>query len=161
LSSPDAPVVPSRLRFGTDGLRGVANTELTPELTLALGRAAATVLGSDRFLVGRDTRHSGSLLFAALAAGLAAHGATVVDLGVVPTPAVAWESATQLVPAAMISASHNPFADNGIKFFSAGGRKLSDATEAAVEAELDRFLSAAVASAPVGPTHGAAITASP
>ena len=138
----------ARPRFGTDGLRGVANTELTPELTLALGRAAAVVLGTtgglsgQHFLVGRDTRRSGPLLFAALAAGLASQGATVVDLGVLPTPGVAWESAAANVPAAMISASHNPFADNGIKFFSAGGRKLPDAVESAIETELDAYLSA-------------------
>src|SRR5690606_40465215 len=97
------------LRFGTDGLRGVANAELTPELALALGRAAVRVLGGDRFVVGRDTRRSGPLLESALAAGLAGEGADVALLGVVPTPEVAWWSATHGVPAAMVSASHNPF----------------------------------------------------
>jgi len=136
------------LRFGTDGVRGVANTELTPELLLALGRAAARVLGSGPFLVGRDTRWSGELVTAAVAAGLAAEGAHVVDMGVLPTPAVAWHSKAERLPAAMISASHNPFGDNGVKFFIAGGLKLADATEALLEAELGR--DAAAGTPPTG-----------
>jgi phosphoglucosamine mutase len=135
------------LRFGTDGVRGVANAELTPELVLALGRAAARVIGQGpsggqrpRFLIGRDTRLSGPLLQAALSAGLATEGADVGDLGVLPTPGVAFLSAADGLPAAVISASHNPFPDNGVKFFSPGGRKLSDDTEAQLEAELDRLL---------------------
>ena len=95
------------LRFGTDGVRGVANADLTPELVVALGRAAARVLGAKRFLVGRDTRISGPVLQAALSAGLASEGADVVDLGVLPTPAVAWLSAADGVPAAVISASQD------------------------------------------------------
>ncbi len=128
------------LRFGTDGVRGVANAELTPELVLALGRAAARVLGGGPFLVGRDTRISGPLLQAALSAGLASEGADVVDLGVIPTPGVAWLSATDRRPAAVISASHNPFPDNGVKFFMPGGRKLSDEVETRLEAELDGLI---------------------
>jgi phosphoglucosamine mutase len=128
------------LRFGTDGVRGVANVELTPELVLALGRAAARVLGEGPFLVGRDTRISGPMLQAALSAGLATEGADVVDLGVIPTPGVAWLSAADRVPAAMISASHNPFPDNGVKFFMPGGRKLPDEVEDRLEAELDRLI---------------------
>ena len=134
------------LKFGTDGVRGVANAELTPELALALGRAAVRVLGGDRFAVGRDTRRSGPLLEAALAAGLAAEGADVTLLGVVPTPEVAWWSVAEAAPAAMVSASHNPFGDNGIKMFSAGGRKLSDAVEQQLELELQRILGAVVSS---------------
>ncbi|MCU1355650.1 MAG: glmM [Acidimicrobiales bacterium] len=126
------------LKFGTDGVRGVANSELTPELALALGRAAARVLGGSTWLVGRDTRQSGPMLTAALAAGLASEGVAVTDLGVLPTPGVAHLAAADDVPAAMISASHNPFADNGIKLFAAGGRKLTDEVEAAIEAELLR-----------------------
>src|SRR5438309_2106909 len=99
------------LKFGTDGVRGIANVELTPELVLALGRVAARVLEGGTFLVGRDTRRSGPMLQAALTAGLASAGADVVDLGVVPTPAVAHASVQAGLPAAMISASHNPFAD--------------------------------------------------
>ncbi len=117
------------LKFGTDGVRGVANTELTPELALTLSRAAARVLGGRQWVIGRDTRRSGTLLAGALAAGLASEGIDVVDLGVLPTPGVAHVSAVDGVAAAMISASHNPFADNGIKVFAAGGRKLSDEVE--------------------------------
>jgi phosphoglucosamine mutase len=124
------------LTFGTDGVRGVANAELTPELVLGLGRAAARVLGPGPWLVGRDTRISGPMLGAALAAGLAAEGASVVDLGVLPTPAVAAACAESGHPGAMISASHNPFADNGVKLFAPGGRKLADDVEARIEAEL-------------------------
>ncbi len=142
------------LRFGTDGVRGVANVDLTPELALALGRAAVRVLGGDRYAVGRDTRRSGPLLEAALAAGLASEGADVTVLGVVPTPEVAWWSATEDAPAAMVSASHNPFADNGIKLFSAGGRKLPDDVERRLEAELQRLLGAVVSGDAAAPPPG-------
>jgi len=135
------------LRFGTDGVRGLANDELAPEVVLALGRAAARVLGRlaegpqarqrRLFVVGRDTRRSGPMLQAALSAGLASEGADVVDAGVLPTPAVAFLSAERVAPAAVISASHNPYFDNGIKFFAAGGTKLPDEVEEAIEAELD------------------------
>jgi len=128
------------VRFGTDGIRGVANAELGAELVMALGRAAARALPTTCFLVGRDTRRSGPLLQAALSAGMASEGADVVDLGVLPTPGVAWLSGERGLPAAMVSASHNPFADNGIKLFAAGGLKLPDAAEEAVEVELDRIL---------------------
>jgi phosphoglucosamine mutase len=136
---------PDSFRFGTDGIRGVANADLTPELTLALGRAAARVLGGasrhgTTMLIGRDTRCSGDLLLAALTAGFCAEGMNVVDLGVLPTPAVAHASSSANAPAAMISASHNAFQDNGIKFFLAGGRKLPDDVEARIEAELDSLL---------------------
>jgi phosphoglucosamine mutase len=124
------------LKFGTDGLRGVAGTELTAELTTALGRAAARVLGGPRFLVARDTRLSSSWLESALAAGLAAEGVDVELLGVLPTPGLAWHAAEEGVPAAMISASHNPYRDNGIKLFAAGGRKLPDEVESAIEAAM-------------------------
>jgi phosphoglucosamine mutase len=132
------------LRFGTDGVRGIANAELTPELVLALGRAAARVLDAGRVgrvVIGRDTRRSGPLLEAALAAGFAAEGVDVELLGVVPTPTVAWAATSDGVPGAVISASHNPFADNGVKLFGAGGTKLSNADEERLEAELDRILS--------------------
>jgi phosphoglucosamine mutase len=142
------------LKFGTDGIRGLANVELTPELVLALGRAAVRVLGGGDWLTGRDTRRSGPLLQAALAAGLAAEGATVVDLGVVPTPAVATLAAARGVAGAVISASHNPFADNGVKLFSPGGRKLTDELEAELEAELGRLTSGRVK---VDPVQGAAV----
>jgi phosphoglucosamine mutase len=129
------------VRFGTDGIRGVANAELGAELVLALGRATARALPARSFLVARDTRQSGPLLQAALSAGLASEGADVVDLGVLPTPGVAWHCARRQLPGAVISASHNPFTDNGVKIFASGGLKLPDAAEAAVEDELDRVLS--------------------
>jgi phosphoglucosamine mutase len=140
------------LRFGTDGVRGVAGTELTPEVVLALGRAAARELGRPGlpFLVGRDTRLSGPLLAAALAAGIAAEGVDVEDVGVLPTPAVAALAAARQAPAAVISASHNPFADNGIKLFAAAGLKLGDEQEARVEAGLVAALGGSGASAVAG-----------
>ncbi len=128
-------------RFGTDGVRGVANEELTAELALALGRAAARVLPTPAFVVGRDTRRSGPLLQAALSAGLATEGADVIDLGVLPTPGVATVARARAAPGVMISASHNPFADNGIKLFSLLGTKLPVAVEAEVERELETVLS--------------------
>jgi phosphoglucosamine mutase len=138
-------------KFGTDGVRGVAHSELTPEFVVALGRAAARVLGGPRFLIGRDTRVSGPLLQAALTAGIACEGIDVIDLGVLPTPGVAALAAIDGVPAAMISASHNPFSDNGIKLFAAGGRKLADDVEAHLEAELEAELGKGVAGAPLAP----------
>jgi phosphoglucosamine mutase len=123
------------LRFGTDGVRGVANAELTPELALALGRAAARVLGGP-FVVGTDTRRSGPMLQAAFTAGLAAEGSDAAVLGVVPTPTVAFGSQARGWAGAMVSASHNPFEDNGIKLFAPGGLKLVDDVETAVEHEL-------------------------
>jgi len=123
-------------RFGTDGVRGVANEELTAELALALGRATARVLPAPAFVVGRDTRRSGPLLQAALSAGLATEGADVLDLGVLPTPAVATVAQRRGVPGAMVSASHNPFGDNGIKLFSSLGTKLPAELEREVEREI-------------------------
>ena len=134
----------TRAQFGTDGVRGIANVELSPELVLALGRAVARTITATTFLIGRDTRKSGPMLQAALSAGLASEGADVVDVGVLPTPALAWLSARRDLPAVVISASHNPFADNGIKLFAAGGAKLSLETEAAIEDELERTLDPSV-----------------
>jgi len=132
----------SRL-FGTDGVRGVANAELTPELAFAVGRAGATVLArtSDRhrpIIVGRDTRLSGTMLEAAIVAGITSVGRDVVSVGIVPTPAVATITVrTGAAAGVMISASHNPIADNGIKFFGPDGFKLSDAIEEEIEALVD------------------------
>ena len=123
-------------RFGTDGVRGVANEELTAELALALGRATARILPAPTFVVGRDTRLSGPLLQAAFSAGLAAEGADVVDLGVLPTPGVATVAAARSMPGAVISASHNPYGDNGIKLFSLFGTKLPVEVESEIEREL-------------------------
>ncbi len=122
--------------FGTDGVRGRAFSELTPELVAALGAAAGSVFGGGTWIVGRDPRESGPVLEAALCRGLAASGATVRRVGVVPTPAVAHLAAVAGAPAAMITASHNPHHDNGVKVFAPGGTKLDDATEALIEAAL-------------------------
>ncbi|MEM7275561.1 MAG: phosphoglucosamine mutase [Actinomycetota bacterium] len=135
------------LRFGTDGIRGVANTELTPEVALALGRAAVDVLGGDLVVIGSDTRRSGPMLEAALSAGVCAAGADVESLGVVPTPAVAWAAADRGAIGAVISASHNPFADNGIKLFAPGGLKLRDDAEQSIEARYLALLDGAAGNA--------------
>jgi len=127
-------------RFGTDGVRGAANADLTAELAQAIGRAAARVLAAPAFVVGRDTRRSGPLLQAAFSAGLATEGSDVIDLGVLPTPGVAYLAERRGLPGAVISASHNPFGDNGIKLFGPGGTKLAAAVEEAVEAELEALL---------------------
>lgn len=131
--------------FGTDGVRGAANTILTPELAFNLGRAGAYVLAqrvtaadSLAILVGRDTRISGDMLQAAMVAGILSVGADACLAGVLPTPAVAHLTATQGVHAGvMISASHNPAEDNGIKFFSRDGYKLPDELEDEIEYYLD------------------------
>ncbi len=131
--------------FGTDGVRGVANRDLTAELALQLCVAAAHILGSDGSsrsgrrvaVVGRDPRASGEFLEAAVVAGLASGGVDVLRLGVIPTPGVAYLTAADGADfGVMISASHNPMPDNGIKFFARGGRKLPDEVEDAIEAAL-------------------------
>jgi len=126
--------------FGTDGVRGVANTELTPELAFQLGRAGAYVLtkkaaGAPKVLLAKDSRLSGDMLEAALTAGLCSIGARVYHAGVLPSPAVAYlVRHYKLDAGVMISASHNPMADNGIKLFSNEGYKLPDALENEIEA---------------------------
>ena len=124
------------VRFGTDGVRGPANEVITAEVALALGRATVRAFPTREVLVGRDTRHSGPMLAHAVAAGVMAEGADAVLLDVVPTPAVAATSAARDVPGVMISASHNPFADNGLKVFGPGGRKLGDDEQTTVEREI-------------------------
>lgn len=129
--------------FGTDGVRGVANSELTPEFAFKLGRIGGYVLTKDakdhpKVLIGRDTRISGEMLEGALVAGLLSIGAEVMRLGVISTPGVAYLSRVMNAEAGvMISASHNPVADNGIKFFGPDGFKLTDAQEAEIEALID------------------------
>jgi phosphoglucosamine mutase len=132
--------------FGTDGVRGVANRDLTAELALDLAVAAAHVLGEvgaisknrPKAIVGQDSRASGEFLEAAIVAGLASAGVDVYKVGVLPTPAIAHLVATSSADlGVMISASHNPMPDNGIKFFAKGGGKLDDALESAIEARLN------------------------
>ncbi|KQR16943.1 phosphoglucosamine mutase [Cellulomonas sp. Leaf334] len=131
--------------FGTDGVRGLANKDVTAELALDLSVAAAHVLGSlgqfdghrPRAIVGRDSRASGEFLAAAVSAGLASAGVDVNNVGVLPTPAVAFLTAALGVDIGVVlSASHNPMPDNGIKFLAKGGHKLDDELEAAIEARM-------------------------
>ncbi|GAA3611666.1 phosphoglucosamine mutase [Secundilactobacillus similis DSM 23365 = JCM 2765] len=133
--------------FGTDGVRGIANQELTPELAFRLGRAGGYVLtehatdtkAQPQVLVAHDTRISGQMLEEALVAGLLSVGIEVLRLGVITTPAVAYLVRNQGADAGvMLTASHNPVADNGIKFFGADGYKLSDALEEEIETLLDQ-----------------------
>ncbi len=128
--------------FGTDGVRGVANSELTPELAFKLGRFGGYVLTKDKerpkVIIGRDTRISGHMLEGALVAGLLSIGAEVMRLGVISTPGVAYlTKALGAQAGVMISASHNPVADNGIKFFGPDGFKLSDEQELEIEGLMD------------------------
>jgi len=127
--------------FGTDGVRGVANLDLTPELALRLGRAAGHVLGGPghSVVIGRDTRRSGRMLESALAAGLCSVGMEVRLVGHIPTPGLAYlAKAHDFVAGAVISASHNPAPDNGIKFFDNRAQKLPDATEDRIEGLMSR-----------------------
>ena len=130
----------ARKLFGTDGVRGEAGTFLTAELATALGRATTATLEAERpqVLIVRDTRESGPMLEAALAAGIAAAGGDALLAGVLPTPAAAiLVKRLGLDLAAVVSASHNPFGDNGIKFFDGRGVKLADEVEAEIEAKID------------------------
>ncbi len=134
-----------RKYFGTDGIRGrVGSSTINPEFMLKLGWAVGRVLRNgarQKVLIGKDTRVSGYMLESALEAGLSAAGADVRLLGPMPTPAVAYLTQTLRASAGIvISASHNPFEDNGVKFFSAEGTKLDDAIERAIEEELDKKL---------------------
>lgn len=138
------------MQFGTDGVRGVAGTELTTEFVHRLGRAAARVLsdahtdphtGPLMVVIGGDTRESTAELDAALSAGFRREGLSVVSLGVVPTPMVAFEAQRLGALGAVISASHNPYLDNGVKLFARGGLKLTDDVERRIEAELDTIAS--------------------
>ncbi|MCM1564963.1 MAG: phosphoglucosamine mutase [Dehalobacter sp.] len=130
--------------FGTDGVRGKANTELTPELAFKLGKAGAYVLGKRqekaKIVIGKDTRISGDMLEAALAAGICSMGVDVLKAGVLPTPGIAFLTRTLEASAGVvISASHNPYEDNGIKFFAGSGFKLSDELEDEIEDTLKRI----------------------
>ncbi|WP_046318661.1 phosphoglucosamine mutase [Mycobacterium sp. UM_Kg1] len=147
--------------FGTDGVRGVANRELTAELAVALGGAAAQRLSTSTerrvAVVGRDPRASGEMLEAAVIAGLTSQGVDALRAGVLPTPAVAYlTSAYEADFGVMISASHNPMPDNGIKFFGPGGHKLDDATEDQIE----DLVAAGPGLRPVGADLGRVVDAS-
>jgi phosphoglucosamine mutase len=141
------------VRFGTDGVRGRANTELTPSFALDLGRAAARVLGGPLAVVGGDSRISTAMLEAAFVAGLASEGVEVHRLGVTPTPAVAFEAGRLDAMGAVVSASHNPYHDNGIKLFASGGTKLPDDVERAVESELALLGTVGSPESEPGPVH--------
>ncbi|MCI1248790.1 MAG: phosphoglucosamine mutase [Megasphaera sp.] len=145
--------------FGTDGVRGVANDSLTPELAYHLGRAAAYIFGQDKehptFLIGRDTRRSGTMLADILAAGIASAGGDSYMAGVIPTPAIAYLTRTHHMDAGvMISASHNPFEYNGIKFFDSFGYKLPDETEDKIEEYMLKDERATLQSRPTGANIG-------
>lgn len=143
--------------FGTDGVRGVANAHLNPELAYKLGRAAAIYFGREtkapKIIIGRDTRLSGSMLEAALAAGICSAGGNAHLLGVIPTPAVSYlTEKMQASAGVVISASHNPFEDNGIKFFSKTGHKLPDAVEDEIAAIVEQPID--YTTAPTGSSLG-------
>ena len=136
-----------RRYFGTDGIRGrVGDSPIVPQFVMRLGYAAGRVLtqgggGRPTVLIGKDTRISGYMLEAALEAGFAAAGVDVLLSGPIPTPAVAYLTrALRLSAGVVISASHNPFDDNGIKFFSGDGNKLPDAVEERIESELEEAM---------------------
>lgn len=147
--------------FGTDGVRGVANKDLTPELAFSVGRAGSAVLAhtTDRHkpvVIGRDTRLSGTMLEAAIVAGVTSVGRNALLIGVLPTPAVARITVLDGAAAGiMISASHNPIADNGIKFFGSDGFKLSDA----IEDEIESLIGSTDIGRPIGTDVGVARSA--
>ena len=143
----------SRKYFGTDGIRGMANRVITPELALKVGQAAGLVFNRGehrhRVVIGKDTRLSGYMIEYALVAGFASVGMDVMILGPVPTPAVAMLTRSMRADlGVMISASHNPYEDNGIKLFGPDGYKLSDEAEGEIEALLDQDLEPQLAKAP-------------
>ena len=140
--------------FGTDGVRGVANTELTSELALTLGKATARVLvdhtkdHKPKVVIGRDPRASGEMLEAALVAGLTSVGVDVLLASIVPTPAIAYLVTYYSADAGfVISASNNPMQDNGIKIFDANGKKLSDELEDEIESLMNTDFSAPIGEA--------------
>ncbi|MGA0862487.1 MAG: phosphoglucosamine mutase [Ilumatobacteraceae bacterium] len=142
------------LHFGTDGVRGVAIDELTPALARDLGRAVARVLEPGAVVVGRDTRESGHELESAVVEGCAAEGVPVHLMGVAPTPAVAFAAERHGWVGIVITASHNPWTDNGIKVFAAGGAKLSDAEQVEIE-RVWHALGTGAAPASIGTVHPA------
>jgi phosphoglucosamine mutase len=140
-------------RFGTDGIRGRADTEITPVLARALGQAAGEVLGVGTAVIGGDTRESSPSLAVALAAGLTSAKVNVVSLGVAPTPMVAFIAAQRSAIGFVISASHNPYHDNGIKIFGPGGTKLGLQRETEIAERLDQLLALPAANTVVVEEH--------
>lgn len=143
-------------RFGTDGVRGPANSVITVELAVAVGAATASVFGGTRVVIARDTRRSGPMLEAACAAGVAALGVDAVVMGVAPTPAVAALCRSEAIAGIVVSASHNPFGDNGLKVFAPGGAKLTDEQQVELEHAIDAWLTAGEAGA-AGRVVGASV----
>ncbi|MEQ8717232.1 MAG: hypothetical protein RIE08_06440 [Acidimicrobiales bacterium] len=143
------------MRFGTDGLRGPAPGTLSAAVAASLGHAVATTFDATRVFVGRDTRESGPLLVAGVARGCAAAGALVADLGVAPTPAVAFAAEHGGAPGIVVSASHNPWYDNGLKVFAPGGRKLTGAQQDTIESALRTAAPAATGSGAMVATRDA------
>jgi hypothetical protein len=141
-------------RFGTDGIRGSAETEVTPLLARALGQAAGEVLGVATAVIGGDTRESTPQLDLALSAGLVASGVEVMRLGVAPTPMVAFIAAQRSAIGFVISASHNPYYDNGIKIFGPAGTKLTKQAESEISERLGQLLSIPSAGSLAGVTAG-------
>ncbi|MGQ0680069.1 MAG: phosphoglucosamine mutase [Actinomycetota bacterium] len=137
-----------KVKFGTDGVRGIIGKELFADTYFALGQAAARVLPGARWAVGRDTRPSGLVMEGAFVAGLVAQRAGVVDLGILPTPAVAWIAWKNGMAAGVITASHNPAEHNGLKLFTPAGSKFDPAQQAAIEDALSGGLGAVVAQSP-------------
>jgi phosphoglucosamine mutase len=136
-SRPNALLAPGQRLFGTDGVRGVANLELTPELAVAIGRAAGLQLSMGPVVVGRDTRRSGEMLSLALQSGFQSAGIDTIEVGVMPSGGISYLTAESgATMGAIVSASHNPAADNGIKLLSALGTKLTDTDEARIEERL-------------------------
>jgi phosphoglucosamine mutase len=136
------------LRFGTDGIRGDAARELDSERVTALGQAVVRAMDASQILIGRDTRESGTRIEADLIAGITREPCDAVVLGVASTPAIAFAASSTGRPALVVSASHNPWSDNGVKVIGPDGRKLADATEAGIERELEAQLGTS------GPTLG-------
>ena len=129
------------LSFGTDGVRGPAPELLNPTFVTCLAIAAREVLSADKWIIGRDTRESGSVLSDAMLAALQLEGRqTATDVGVVPTPVIAHLTKVERCAGAVISASHNPWTDNGVKLFAPGGRKLHDQEQTNIEIRLQQLL---------------------
>ena len=128
------------LSFGTDGVRGPAPETLDQRFVACLATAASEILPVDRWIIGRDTRESGPALSEAIMSAIGRNGLTAVDAGVIPTPVVAYLSNIENSGGIVVSASHNPWTDNGVKIFAPGGRKLRDEEQSMIEKRLNELL---------------------